>query len=144
MTTVLVVDDSDSIRKFVRIVLEPQGCNVIEAEDGALGMEALRATTEPGVVLLDYHMPNLDGWEVLQQVAASSGPLTEHQYIVITADVSTFPEAYIELLRVVSIRILAKPFQPQELVAAVTQAVERLSAPVPSPVTADAETYRDS
>lgn len=137
MTEVLVVDDSETMRQLVRAMLEPQGYALSEAEDGVQGMEALRASTEPGVVLLDYRMPLMDGWEVLQEVAASGPPLTNHEYIVITADISTFPAAYIELLRVMSIRVLPKPFTKDVLTRAVAQAVERLCAPPPEPLPID-------
>ena len=134
MTAVLVVDDSDTMRQLVRSMLEPYGYAVTEAEDGALGMVALRAIGVPAVVLLDYHMPNMDGWEVLQAVAAEGDGLARHEFIVITADVATFPSDYIELLRSVSIRILPKPFGKEALVLAVDQAVERLNAPPDEPI----------
>lgn len=139
MAAVLVVDDSETMRQLVRAMLEPEGYEVREAEDGVQGMVALRAAGEPGVVLLDYRMPNMDGWELLQQVVATGTPLTAHQYIVITADVSTFPADYIELLREVSIRILPKPFTKEGLTSAVSQAIERLSAPPAVPVPAGSD-----
>lgn len=144
MTAVLVVDDSDTMRQLVRAMLEPEGYVLTEAEDGVRGMEELRARTEPGVVLLDYRMPNMDGWEVLQEVAAAGPPLTRHEYIVITADASTFPAAYIELLRVMSIRVLPKPFTRDVLSAAVGQAVERLCAPPPEPLPVDSGKFGGS
>ena len=134
MTAVLVVDDSDTMRQLVRSMLEPHGYAVSEAEDGALGMAALRTIGMPAVVLLDYHMPNMDGWEVLQTVAAEGDGLARHEFIVITADVATFPSDYIVLLRTVSIRVLPKPFSKDALVSAVDQAVERLNAPPDEPI----------
>lgn len=144
MTAVLVVDDSDTMRQLVRAMLEPEGYAFTEADDGVQAMAALRAQGEPGVVLLDYRMPNMDGWEVLQEVAAAGPPLTRHEYIVITADVSTFPTAYIELLRVMSIRVLPKPFTKEVLSAAVEQAVERLCAPAPDPLPIDSGKFGGS
>jgi CheY-like chemotaxis protein len=139
MTAVLVVDDSGSMRQLVRSMLEPHGYMVSEAADGALGMAALRTIEAPAVVLLDYHMPNMDGWEVLQAVAAAGDGLAQHEFIVITADVATFPSDYIGLLRTVSIRILPKPFSKEALVLAVDQAVERLNAPPDEPIPDTAE-----
>jgi CheY-like chemotaxis protein len=144
MTAVLVVDDSETMRQLVRAMLEPEGYAVLEANDGVQGIAALRTQPEPGVVLLDYRMPNMDGWEVLQEVAAGGPPLTSHEYIVITADASTFPAAYIELLRVMSIRVLPKPFDKQVLAAAVSQAVERLNAPRPEPLPIDSGKFSGS
>lgn len=130
MTQVLVVDDSDTMRQLVRSMLEPEGYALNEAADGVQGLAALRASDCAQVVLLDYRMPNMDGWEVLQEVAAAGSPLTANEYVVITADVATFPTASIDLLRHVSVRILPKPFGKETLISAVAQAVERLTAPV--------------
>ncbi len=136
---VLVVDDSETMRQVVRSMLEPEGYSLTEATDGVEGLDALRAATGRLVVLLDYRMPNMDGWELLKHVEADGQALAAHEFIVITADISTFPSAYIDMLRHISIRILAKPFTKEVLAGAVAQAVERLSAPSEQPVPLDAE-----
>ena len=127
-TQVLVVDDSDTMRQLVRSMLEPEGYTLSEAADGVQGLAALRTSEAPQVVLLDFHMPNMDGWELLQVVAAAGSPLTANEYVVITADAATFPTASIDLLRHVSVRVLPKPFGRDVLVATVAQAAERLTA----------------
>lgn len=136
---ILVVDDSDTMRQVVRSMLEPQGYTLTEAADGVEGLEALRAATAPLVVLLDYRMPNMDGWELLKHVEADGQALATHEFIVITADISTFPSAYIDMLRTISIRILAKPFTKEVLSDAVAQAIERLSTPPEQPIPLDAD-----
>ena len=133
-TQVLVVDDSDTMRQLVRSMLEPEGYALREAADGVQGLEALRDSDAPQVVLLDFRMPNMDGWEVLQEVAAAGRPLTANEYVVITADAATFPSASIDLLRHVSVRVLPKPFSKEALVTVVTQAIDRLSAPAVEPL----------
>jgi two-component system chemotaxis response regulator CheY len=139
MTQVLVVDDSDTMRQLVRSMLEPEGYDLSEAADGVEGLAALRERQTPQVVLLDYRMPNMDGWELLQEVAAVGAPLTTNEFVVITADAATFPTASIDLLRHVSVRVLPKPFGRDVLVATVAQAVERLTAPVSAPLFEEAE-----
>ena len=129
MTQVLVVDDSLTLRQLIRAILEPAGYHVIEAADGVEGLATLRAHVDPMVVLLDYQMPNLDGMGVLQAVTDSGGPLLAHDYIVISANQATFPSVFIDLLRHLSIRVLAKPFERDVLLATVEQAAERLAAP---------------
>ena len=136
---ILVVDDSDTMRQVVRSMLEPQGYTLTEAADGVEGLEALRAATEPLVVLLDYRMPNMDGWELLKHVEADGQALATHEFLVITADISTFPSAYIDMLRTISIRILAKPFTKEVLSDAVAQAIERLSTSPEQPIPLDAD-----
>lgn len=65
MKRVLVADDKESSREFVRTVLEHAGCVVEEAADGR---EALTKVTEdpPDLVVLDLHMPGLDGFGVME------------------------------------------------------------------------------
>jgi CheY-like chemotaxis protein len=131
---VLVVDDSQSMRQAVRMILEPHGYQVREATDGDEGLAAIRAESDRLVVLLDYQMNRMDGGEVLKTVADEGGPLLSHEYIMITAVASTFPPDFIELLRRLSIRVLAKPFDDKELVPAVEGAVARLTAPPDEPI----------
>lgn len=69
----LVVDDSRVVRKAARRVLEGFGCAVREAEDGARALDAVRQAM-PDMVLLDWHMPVLDGLGFLHAVRAAYGP----------------------------------------------------------------------
>jgi DNA-binding NarL/FixJ family response regulator len=67
--TVLIVDDHDGFRSFARTLLETDGFEVIgEASDGASALEAARAL-RPDLVLLDVQLPDLDGFDVAQQLA---------------------------------------------------------------------------
>jgi DNA-binding NarL/FixJ family response regulator len=71
-TTVLIVDDHQSFRRAVRLVLEYEGYEVVgEAADGE---EALRvaAETGPNMVLLDVNMPGMDGFEVAERLASEA------------------------------------------------------------------------
>jgi len=67
MKTVLVADDKATGRELVRTVLEKSGYAVIEACDG---MEAVRCAREkrPDLIILDLHMPGLDGFGVIQEL----------------------------------------------------------------------------
>jgi len=64
-TRVLVVDDDAPIRLLCRVNLEAEGMEVIEAADGADGLELARSS-RPDVVLLDVMLPKLDGWRVAE------------------------------------------------------------------------------
>jgi CheY-like chemotaxis protein len=129
MTHVLVVDDSGAARQLIRAMLEPDGYAVGEAADGVEALAALRASAVPMVVVLDYQMPNLDGAGVLAAVDQEGGALARHEFLMLSANIATFPESFIELLRHLSIRILAKPVDRATLLAVVGQAAERLAAP---------------
>ena len=60
---VLVIDDESSIRLLTSVNLTASGMEVLEAPDGAAGVELARREL-PDIVLLDVMMPGVDGWEV--------------------------------------------------------------------------------
>ncbi|MEM9693773.1 MAG: response regulator, partial [Myxococcota bacterium] len=64
---VLVVDDDEGSRELMRRALRVGGHRVVEAEDGALGLAALREE-RPDLILLDLMMPNLDGFTFLERI----------------------------------------------------------------------------
>src|SRR5690606_9273101 len=64
---ILVVDDEPRIIGFIRMNLELEGHQVIEAHDGLEALEAVR-TKLPDMVLLDVMMPDLDGFESLRML----------------------------------------------------------------------------
>ena len=67
MKRILVTDDKATSRELVRAILEQSGHTVYEASDG---IEALRCARElePDLIILDLHMPELDGFGVLQEL----------------------------------------------------------------------------
>ena len=69
---ILIVDDHDGFRRFVRGLLEAAGFTVAEAATGAEATEAARAV-RPGLVLLDIQLPDFDGFEVARRLAAQGG-----------------------------------------------------------------------
>ena len=69
----LVVDDSRVVRKVARRILESQGFDVREAQDGQVALEACRANM-PDSVLLDWNMPVMNGIEFLKALRAEFGP----------------------------------------------------------------------
>jgi DNA-binding NarL/FixJ family response regulator len=74
-TTVLLVDDHPSFRACARAILEADGFAVIgEAEDGAGALRAI-GSLSPDVVLLDVQLPDMDGFAVLEQLAAGAPPV---------------------------------------------------------------------
>ena len=72
MRTGLVVDDSAVIRKVARRILETLDFSVRDAEDGEKAL-ALCAEAMPSVIVLDWNMPNMDGYEVLRNLRQSPG-----------------------------------------------------------------------
>jgi len=64
---ILVVDDEEVIRKFLRIQLAKLGYEVAEATDGEQALEKL-GEDDFDLIICDILMPNKDGWEVLREV----------------------------------------------------------------------------
>jgi excisionase family DNA binding protein len=69
---VLIVDDDDRLREYVRVNLEAEGYVVREAASAAEGLVAL-GEQSPDLILLDVMMPQVDGWEMLQQIHEHTG-----------------------------------------------------------------------
>ena len=64
MPRILVIDDNAAIRELLRLVLEEEGYEVIEAADGAEGLQRYQATPTD-LVITDLQMPGMDGLELL-------------------------------------------------------------------------------
>ncbi|HEX6800743.1 MAG TPA: response regulator [Ktedonobacterales bacterium] len=123
---VLVVDDHATIREVLAVILEDGGYRVCECADGGPALRQLRASREPMVVLLDMEMPGMDGFQVMQAVAADAALATRHAYVLVTANATTLPLAFVTLLSRLGVPIIPKPFDIDELMEAVAQAAARL------------------
>jgi CheY-like chemotaxis protein len=111
---VLVVDDEESIRHFVGDALRFDGYRVVTAADGAEGLAALPGLG-PCVVLLDMHMPNVDGWEFSRRYRA--GPDPTAAIVVMTAA----HDAERWRAEIGGDAFLAKPFELDALYAVVAR-----------------------
>ena len=69
--TILVIDDDDTVRKSFCLFLEDHNYTLLEASNGEIGL-ALFETEKPDLVVLDLRMPEVDGYQVLKQVSATS------------------------------------------------------------------------
>ena len=71
--TVLIVDDSPTIRGFAKIFLKPLQLEVKEAEDGQQALDLVRASV-PAVAIVDINMPGMDGLTFTRQLRADARP----------------------------------------------------------------------
>jgi excisionase family DNA binding protein len=69
---VLIVDDDEHVREYVRVNLEAEGYSVREAANAEEGLGVLEES-RPDLVLLDVMMPRVDGWEMLQRLHERHG-----------------------------------------------------------------------
>jgi DNA-binding response OmpR family regulator len=101
---ILVVDDEPEVRKLMEHFLIDKGYEVRVAGNGREGLDALDTFT-PDLVLLDMHMPELDGAEMLKQLAVRSPTLP-----VIMVTVNEDVETTSRLLQLGAADYVPKPF----------------------------------
>ncbi len=71
--TILMIDDSKSIRSLVRFILQAEGHDVVEADDGRKGLNLLQQAKEKlNLIIVDYEMPNVDGPSFIKEVRRQS------------------------------------------------------------------------
>jgi DNA-binding response OmpR family regulator len=109
---VLVIDDEPDIRLLANVVLTRAGHRVEEAPDGPSGLARLARAPEVDVIVLDVRLPGLDGLALLELIGPDGPPV-----VLVTGD----PTA----LKAGAKWTLAKPYRPDELVAAVAAAMGR-------------------
>ena len=112
---VLVCDDAEQIRRLIRINLELEGYEVVEAVDGQEAVEILQDINRPlpDVITVDAIMPRQDGWCTVSTIR--SDPRLAHIPIVmVTASAQTNDRAQAE--RAAIDEFVTKPFDPSDLV----------------------------
>jgi CheY-like chemotaxis protein len=119
---VLLVDDEHAIRTICRVNLESDGMSVMEAVDGRSALESVREK-QPELVLLDVMMPEVDGWEVAEQLA--SDPATRDIPVVfLSARVAREDRERAQELGAVG--YIVKPFDPLGLSGLVRDVLARI------------------
>ena len=118
--SILIVEDEDSIRKFIKINLEREGFNVVEASTGEEGLEEARMG-EIDIVVLDIMLPGIDGYEVCK-ILRSEFPIIG--IIMLTAKSQDIDK--ITGLEYGTDDYMVKPFNPMELVLRVKSLVRRI------------------
>jgi CheY-like chemotaxis protein len=113
---VLVCDDTEQIRRLIRVNLELDGYEVVEAEDGPAALEILQDVTRPlpDVITVDVVMPRRDGWWMVSAIRAD--PRLAHIPIVMVTASAQFQDRRQAEEATVD-EFVAKPFDPEELLA---------------------------
>ncbi len=115
--TILIVDDDHELIDGLRMLLEKQGYNVIQAYDGNAGRQMIY-NSKPDLVILDMMMPRMGGYPVLEHFR---GKTDIPPIIMITANEGSRHKAYAEYLGVVD--YIRKPFAMERLLEAVNKAL---------------------
>ena len=118
MTQVLVIEDSDTQRAMLCHALVQSGHEVASADTGAEGMR-LMVSERPDIVLLDVVMPDMDGWQTLEQIRDVSGV----PVIMLTAEDTERDR--VRGLRTGADDYMSKPFGKEELAARIDAVLRR-------------------
>ncbi|MDQ4076918.1 MAG: response regulator, partial [Chloroflexota bacterium] len=119
---ILITDDEQRIVRFVRVHFELEQARVIEAYDGQQCLEMVREHL-PDLVVLDVMMPDMDGFETLQELRTFS------TVPVIMLTVQAEEEDRIHGLDLGADDYMAKPFSPAELVSRTRAVLRRVQTP---------------
>lgn len=115
---ILCIEDEQEMIDLIRLILERRGYEVEGASGGKEGLEKIR-NAPPDLVLLDLMMPDMDGWEVYQQMKAEEAS-KDIPVIVVTAKAQSIDKVLgLHIAKVDD--YISKPFSPQELLNSVEQ-----------------------
>ena len=121
MKCILCVEDEPEMIDLMRLILGRRGFDVKGASGGVEGLRMIRQEL-PDLVLLDLMMPDMDGWEVYQQMKADEK--TKHiPVIVVTAKAQSIDKVLgLHIAKVDD--YITKPFSPQDLMNSVEKVLK--------------------
>jgi len=109
---ILLVDDNEINLKLAKTLMELQGIQVTTAEDGEQAIQLTQAQ-HYDLILMDLHMPNMDGFAATQQIRGSDNPCKKSIIIALTAN--AMPEEQIQVFNSGMNDILLKPITENQL-----------------------------
>jgi two-component system chemotaxis response regulator CheY len=116
--TVLIVDDSSSLRSLVKMALVRAGYQVIEGADGKEGLMQLDKAAKVHLIVSDVNMPDMDGITFVKQVKQHP----KHKFIPVIMLTTEDESAKMQQAKAAGARAwLVKPFNPPELLDAVSR-----------------------
>ena len=119
---ILCVEDEPEMIDLIRLILGRRGFDVKGANGGVEGLKMINEDA-PDLILLDLMMPDMDGWEVYQQIKANE-KTKDIPVIVVTAKAQSIDKVLgLHIAKVDD--YIAKPFNPQELLASVERILQK-------------------
>ena len=116
------MEDEPEMIDLMRLILGRRGFEVKGANGGAEGLKMIRESA-PDLILLDLMMPDMDGWEVYQQLKADE-KTRNIPVIVVTAKAQSIDKVLgLHIAKVDD--YIAKPFSPQELLNSVEKVLQK-------------------
>lgn len=123
--TVICVEDEPEMIDLYKLILSRKGYHVLGANGGREGVEMIM-NNQPDLVLLDLMMPDMDGWDVYQQLKAHPDT-KEIPVIVVTAKSQNIDKVLgLHIAKVDD--YISKPFSPQDLLDRIENVLDRFEA----------------
>ncbi|MBH8567099.1 response regulator [Nostoc sp. CENA67] len=129
---ILVIDDTTVVRVKVREMLPPGNFEVLEAKDGLEGLNLIRQE-KLSLIMLDFLLPKMSGWEVFQQVQAHP-ELRKIPLVIMSGRKEEVTEKISEPFEY--FEFLGKPFDQKQLIGAIKLAMTKAKLPRPELVPA--------
>lgn len=126
---ILVIDDSGVIRAKVRDMLPTGNFEVLEAKDGLEGMSLIKKEN-PNLIMLDFILPKMSGWEVFQEIQKSV-ILQKIPLVLMSGRKEEVTDKITEPFKYFS--FVEKPFEKNQLVAAIKDAMQKSKLPREAP-----------
>lgn len=117
MTTILIVDDSTTIRNMLKATLQPMGYEVLEAAGGRSGLEHVRQA-RVDLIISDQNMPGLDGLGMVKAIREGS---VNQNVPILVLTTETSDEMKAQFRAAGASGWMSKPFTPERLEAALTK-----------------------
>ena len=119
---ILIVDDETALRLICRLNLRSAGFHTLEASDGTSAIALARAE-RPDLILLDIMLPEMDGWQVAEELAAND-ETREIPILFLSARSESGDQARGHAMG--GVGYITKPFDPQEMTNTVRDVLERV------------------
>jgi DNA-binding response OmpR family regulator len=127
--TILVVEDDESIARFVELELVHQGFRVARAADGVAALELVQSAT-PDLIVLDLMLPGIEGLDVARMLRSSG---FDRPILMLTARAET--RDLVDGFEAGADDYLRKPFEMPELLSRVNALLKRHGRAAPGPIT---------
>ncbi|MDJ0774803.1 MAG: response regulator [Mastigocoleus sp. MO_167.B18] len=123
---ILVIDDTTVVRVKVREMLPPGNFQVLEAKDGLEGLNLIRQEEKLSLIMLDFLLPKMSGWDVFQEIQAKP-ELKKIPLVIMSGRKEEVTEKISEPFS--SFEFLSKPFDQKQLISAIKSAMTKAKQP---------------
>ncbi len=115
--TIMVVDDSSSVRQMMAFTLENAGYDVVEAEDGQDALKKLNSSPV-NMIVTDLNMPNVNGFDLIRSIRSKP----EYKYIpIVVLTTESHDEKKQESKEAGATGWITKPFKPDQLIGVINK-----------------------